>query len=179
VRIRVILASAFTAAVLPTLFAAPALAQGYGGGTLTIDDPTLGAGDTFHVDGTGCPADAPVTVAIGDEATGTATADAGGAFGHTGTVPAGTAAGRHALTATCGDLVQTLQLTVPDGTTGGTATATPQPGTSPADPAAGDGDLPWTGTDIWPLLRGALALVLAGAGLLLLARHRRAAGRPA
>lgn len=164
-RIRVVLVSAFITAVLPVLFAAPVLAQDYGGGTLTIADPTLGPDDPFRIAGTGCPSNARVTVALDGEPTGTTTADADGAFTSTATVPAGTAPGVHTLTATCDDLVQSVRFTVPDPATGG------------ASP--GDGALPWTGSDVGPLLRGAIALALAGTGLVLLTRRRNATRRPA
>lgn len=169
-RIRVALASAFTAAVLPLLSVAPAHAQDYGGGTLTIDDPTLVPGDPFRVAGTGCPAAARVIMTLDGESLGTIVADADGAFTYDGTVPAGTAPGVHTLAATCGDLVQSVRFTVPD----------PAPRASPGDDrATGGGALPWTGTDIWPLLRWAAALALAGTGFVVLARRRSATRRPA
>lgn len=156
--IRVILVSAFTTLLLS---AAPAGADDYSGGSLTIDDPTLDAGDGFIVTGTGCPAGAPVAVAFDGQEIGATTAGADGAFELTGTVPSGTAAGQHTSTATCADVVQSLVITVPAPTTAGT--------------------MPRTGADIGPIVRVAATLVLAGIGLVLLARHqrRRTTHRPA
>jgi LPXTG-motif cell wall-anchored protein len=172
VRIRVILVSVFTAILVSTLFVTPAQAQDYGGGTFTIDDPTLAAGDAVGVTGTGCAAAAEVTLAVDGEPIGTTTADGDGAFAYTGTLPAGTAPGPHTLTATCGDLVQSVQVTVSGDATGAAGAGAP-----PSDPPPPGGALPRTGTDVGSLLRWAAALLLAGVGLVLLARNRHAARR--
>jgi hypothetical protein len=152
--------------------ASPASADDYGGGTLTIDDATLVPGQQFRLPGTGCAAGATVVVRFDGRQIGTTTADGNGAFELVGTVPPTTAPGRSTVTATCGDLVQSLVVTV-----GGRASGA-QANTEPAN-AATPGAMPRTGTEIWPLVRTAAALVLVGTGLVLMARRRRATVRPA
>jgi LPXTG-motif cell wall-anchored protein len=150
--------------------ASPVSADGYGGGTLTIDDATLVPGQQFHLPGTGCAGGATVVVSFDGRQIGTTTADGDGRFELVGTVPGATEPGQFTVTATCGDLVQSLVVTVaePAKATGAQASAAPTPG-----------DMPRTGTEIGPLLRMAAALVLVGTGLVFLARRRRATVRPA
>jgi LPXTG-motif cell wall-anchored protein len=168
VRIRVIVTTATTAAstvvaciALLLLSASSASAGGYGGGTFTIDDPTLGRGQEFHLSGTGCLPGATVAVTFDGRQIGAPSADGDGSFELVGIVPQAAAPGRFTVTATCGDLVQSLEVTV-----SAEAVATPA-------------SMPRTGTEIGPLLRTAAAMVLVGIGLVLLARRRRATVRPA
>lgn len=153
-RIRAVLVLALTAILA---LGSPALAADYGGGTLTIDDATLAPGQDLHLTGTGCPPAAAVEVRLDGRRIGATIADGDGAFTFTGTVPSGTAPGQHTLSAVCGDLDQSLVITVPGEED--TATA---------------GMVPPTGAESGPLVRLAAVLLLLGAGALLLARRRRA-----
>jgi hypothetical protein len=127
-------------------------------------------GQLFHLPGTGCAAGAPVVVNLDGRQLGTTTADGDGAFELVGTVPRSTTPGQFTVTATCGDLAQSLLVTIAAPASGAQADATATPTR---------GDMPRTGTEIWPLLRMAAALVLVGTGLAFLARRRRATVRPA
>jgi hypothetical protein len=134
---------------------APASAEGYGGGTLTIDDATLAPGQQFHLSGTGCAPASTVVVRLDGRQLGVTHADGDGDFVFVGTVPPGTAPGQHTLSAVCGDLDQSLVITVPG-------------------PAAHAGMVPRTGAESVPFARVAAVLLLCGAGALLLARRYRA-----
>jgi LPXTG-motif cell wall-anchored protein len=167
VRIRVIgiTTTAVTAAILciaVLLSTSPASAGGYGGGSFTIDDPTLGPDQQFHLVGTGCLPGSTVVIDVDGRRIGTPTADGNGNFELEATMPEGTAPGHHTVTATCGDLVQALDVTV---AANGSASPPPR-------------GMPRTGTEIGLLLRTAAALVLVGIGLVVLARRRRATVRP-
>ena len=153
-RIRVFLALALTVILV---LGTAASAADYGGGTLTIDRPTLVPGQEFHVTGTGCPPATAVTVDLDGRRLGTTNADGDGDFTFTGAVPSGTAPGQHTLSAVCGDLDQSLVITVPG-----------------AEDTVAAGMVPRTGAESGPLVRLAVVLLLLGAGALLLARRHRA-----
>lgn len=180
IRAAAILAVALTALLL--VAASPAAGQ-YGGGTLTIDDPTLLPGQEFRLRGTGCLPGGTAEIFLGDRPMGTATADADGAWEFVGRVPLDTPPGEHLMRAICGDLDQSIVITVPsrqdpgDTTTTSTTEATPTtaatttPTTAPGD-GAGSGRMPRTGWEVVPFVRAAVVMVLTGTGIALLARRR-------
>jgi hypothetical protein len=75
------------------------------------------AGQELAAKGSGCAANATVTIALDGRQVGTATADRDGFFGISAQVPAGTALGQHELKSTCVDgtgqaVVQTTTISV-------------------------------------------------------------------
>jgi hypothetical protein len=136
---RALLALAVTALLL--VGAAPAAGQ-YGGGTLTIDDPTLLPGQEFRLSGTGCLPGAAVEIGFDGRPMGTATADADGAWAFVGTMPLGTAPGEYLMRAICGDLDQTIVIGVPfeEGPVGTSTTSTTTPTQTTAPGGGGPGE---------------------------------------
>jgi hypothetical protein len=132
-----------------------------GGGSLTIDDPTLAPGQGSHISGTGCSAGATVDMRFDGQQIATTTADSDGNFDLVGTPPSGTAPGHYTMTATCDGLEQSVVVTV----------------TGEAGAGSTLGSMARTGTDVGPFLRTAAALVLVGTGLVFLARRRSATVR--
>jgi hypothetical protein len=139
-RTRAILALTVTALLL--VAAAPAAGQ-YGGGTLTIDDPTLLPGQEFRLSGTGCIPGAAVEISFDGRPMGTATADGDGAWELVGTIPLDTAPGEYLMRAVCGDLDQSIVIGVPfeEGpiATVTTSTTAPTRTTAPGGGGAGGG----------------------------------------
>ena len=78
-----------------------------------IPEVTAVAGETITVDGTSCAPGATVTVRWDDGTVlGTFTADDDGNFTTTVTIPSNASVGVHTMTATCGDVVQYLNVNV-------------------------------------------------------------------
>jgi hypothetical protein len=182
VHIRAIAAATVFAATLcaaAPFAAAPASADGYGGGTLTLDASTLLPGQRFRLHGTGCAAGATVAVTFDGRRIGTTTAAEDGRFDHVGVVPRETAPGRFTVEVACGDLVQSLVITVPAPTLAGPTSPPAGAASTPMGAVSTPGGtMPRTGAEIGPLVRIAVVLLLAGTGFMFLAR-RRASARPA
>jgi len=111
--------------------------------------PTPAPGSTFTVSGQGCVPFATVDIRL-NGTTVTVTADSSGAFSSQLTAP--TRPGRYVVTATCGTLVQSLEITVP---------------------AAAGVALPTTGSDALGAVQLAIVLMAAGGIALVGVRQRR------
>jgi len=152
-----------TAMALTTLLAvfalaATAQAQSYQTGSIGGSDTTPDPGQTITVSGTGCAPGDTVNLFLDGQPAGSTTADANGNFSLPLTIPSNETAGTHTVTATCGAVVLSFEITV----------------------NAAGGNLSRTGTSsTLPLSGIALALLAAGGLLLLFARRRRHAHSPA
>lgn len=134
-------------------------------------------GGTITVSGDGMSANQTYPVMLGGSPVGSVTADAGGAFTASVTIPASAA----------GDQMLSLGGTSCGGTSNGDTGSTPSgvSGTGNGDTSPGQGvgtsantdagGLAFTGTQVGLLSTIAGALILGGAALLLISRRRRAA----
>jgi hypothetical protein len=120
--------------------------------------PTIGGTPgTPDVGGTGCPADAAVGFLLDGQQAGGTTADGNGDFSGSATILPGTSPGSHAITATCGPVVQSLEISV--------------------QPEAAGAPLARTGSgSTIPLTRVALVLIGLGSLVVLFVRRRRVGG---
>jgi len=145
--------------------AAGAADCGYGGCVVVfkIADTVVVAGQTVEVSGSGCEANAPVTITIGDTTVGTTTTDGDGNYTGTITIP-DLPPGKYTVNADCGTGVLGIDITIEASSTPGT---TPGTTTTP---------LARTGSDLGPLAAlGAAAVVLGGAAVYGTRRRRQAA----
>lgn len=149
-----------------------AAAQGYGTANfLAVSDTTAVPGQSIVV--TGCCFDDTVGVDIESEPRrlGQATAGSDGTFSLTVTIPTDTTLGAHAITAT-GDALDgsgRLKLSTP-------ITVVAAAGAGDGSGTGTRGDLPRTGAEeTLSLTQLGVALVLAGAGMVIAVRSRRAA----
>lgn len=139
------------------LFAAGTANAQYNQPSIGADDTTPNAGQTIHVTGSGCVAGEDVAFAFDGTPAGGAVADANGDFAGDVTVPSNATPGAHTITATCGTLVQSLEITV-----------NPAPVAAAAIPRTGS-------SSTIPLTSVALALLAVGGLFVLFARRRRVA----
>ena len=153
------------AVVLVGLFATPAAAQ-Y---SIIVSPGTVVQGSEVTVSGTGCQPGETVDVTIdakakaktGRDALGTTVADDDGNFSIDLPIPTDLPTGTYTVTATCGSVVQSKDISVV-APTDGTTTSTTVP----------TGTIPRTGSDVTPMaLLG--AGLLTGGGLLVLATRKR------
>ncbi len=151
------------AVVLLGVFAAPAAAE-Y---TLTVEPGTVVQGGQVTVSGTGCEAGETVQVTIapkakakqGRDALGTTVADDDGNFSLDLPLP-DLPPGVYTITATCGSVVQSKDITITSPTPGTTTSTVPT------------GEIPRTGSDVTPMVLVGAAL-LTGGSLLVLASRKR------
>ena len=148
---------------LVALFAGPASAGD------AYPPPSVGAqvlGDgAIRVTGTGCDPGAAVTASVTPAGGGAVVATGSGTAGSTGAfeiVTTSVGPGQYQVTATCGELVQVLDVTVPGGT-------------APTSVAQA-GALPRTGSDSsLPLAQVGALLIAAGALVFFVSRRRQSA----
>src|SRR4051794_14860937 len=128
---------AIGALALVILFAGSASAQYQPTGSQVLSANVVAPGATITVSGTGCPAGSNVTTALDGTTLGTSTADAGGNFTVSITIPSSTAPGTHTVTSTCGSVVLSSTLTVTGAGTSGGTTGTSTGGTSTGGTSTG------------------------------------------
>ena len=146
------------AVALVALMATPAAAQ-YPG--LTVNPGTVRPGGNADFAGKGCQAGETVVIRLDGTVVSTVTSDTSGEFSGSFVVPAGTSAGVHTVTSTCGSLVQTAQVTVL--------------GTAVTPPRTGSGTLPRTGSEANTMGLFGAGLLAAGGAVMLATRKRRVA----
>ena len=141
------------AVALVALMATPAAAQ-YPG--LTVNPGTVRPGGNADFAGKGCQAGETVVIRLDGTVVSTVTSDTSGEFSGSFVVPAGTSAGVHTVTSTCGSLVQTAQVTVL--------------GTAVTPPRTGSGTLPRTGSEVNTMGLFGAGLLAAGGAVMLATR---------
>lgn len=124
--------------------------------TLTPNPAPLGSPIT--VAGTGCPANAAITLTLNGALQASSTAAATGAFVFTWTPAMDLPAGTFPLVLTCGGLSSTHSYTITESTIGG---------------GGGGAMLPFTGRDVTGSVIGGVSLIVLGSGAVLIARRRR------
>lgn len=151
------------AAVIASLFVGSVAGAFYAGDpTFTASSPSVLAGGEVNLTGTGCQPGELVTFSFGGESAGSATADGTGSFSFALTVPESTPPGTYTVTASCGELVQSFELTV----AGGGDLGAP----------IGTGSLSRTGTEVGPLAALGIGLIVIGGIFILQLRRRSVAG---
>lgn len=165
--------------LLVTALAVPAGAQSYppSDGDLTTSAVEAPKGDTVTIHGTGYAPFTIVTITVYDQdefkvvTLGTVTTDAEGSFSFTARVPS---------TIKAGDAVLVAQGLASDGVSTRTLSAdvTVAAATTGGGDDSGTGTLPRTGSNDDQLVRFGALSVLAGAGLVVVARRRRGAAAP-
>jgi hypothetical protein len=157
---RILVLGAVACAMLAVGLTAPAGAQaGYQGCVATFSDTTPSPGQTITISGTGATPNHTVTASIGGVVIGSGTADAGGAFSFSATIPADVT-GTVTLSVDCNaenpnSVVEGITITV--GAAGG----------------GGGAPLPVTGSSsTLPLAKLAVVLLSAGALMLVVSRRR-------
>ncbi len=183
---RILVLSAAIGAAL-ALFAGPASAQYEVVFSATIDNVTPGPGETVTISGT-CDAADSVDIGIDGSSIGSIPVDDDDSFSGSVTIP-DLAPGTYTVTATCGDEVLGIEITI-GGSTGGNGTAgtmtggsdngntagvSTDSGSNTGSGSSGSDALARTGGDTDVLLKVGGGLLLAGAAATLFATKRRSA----
>ena len=156
--------TALSLAAALAVFVGPAVAQAQSyppsGESLTVSDSRVVVGESITISGGGADPGATVRFILHSDpvSLGSTTADSSGNFSAAVTIPSGTSAGTHTITAVSnGVTLATISVVVAAGSSG----------------SSSSGDLPFTGSSTLPGIGIGVGLIALGSSLLLLSRRRR------